>query len=87
MLLRLVGLYISLLFSLLIIARLLIFFVELCRLLHLFPVLHLVSLLGERSSFSLPFNFIHFAVSASSDLFEQFKAGNPLSLLYVDTST
>ncbi|CDJ41904.1 hypothetical protein, conserved [Eimeria tenella] len=42
---------------------------------------------GERSSFSLPFNFIHFAVSASSDLFEQFKAGNPLSLLYVDTST
>lgn len=44
-------------------------------------------LAGQRSSFSLPFNFVHFALGAASELLARLSAGEPLSLLYIDRST
>lgn len=42
---------------------------------------------GERSRFSLSLNFIHFALSSSSDLLPAIAAGRPISLLYVDPTS
>ncbi|XP_026192512.1 uncharacterized protein LOC34622959 [Cyclospora cayetanensis] len=44
-------------------------------------------LAGERGSFSLPFNFVHFGISASSALLSKVTAGESLALLYVDSTS
>ncbi|OEH74988.1 hypothetical protein cyc_06893 [Cyclospora cayetanensis] len=41
----------------------------------------------ERGSFSLPFNFVHFGISASSALLSKVTAGESLALLYVDSTS
>ena len=53
----------------------------------LYTISYLFISAGERSAFSLPFNFIHFALSADSQVYRQLQQGHPVALLYIDANT